>query len=100
MLESASPVVLLRLTTGRSRSVFEGSLFMISSNDFRPGVTIQYNNGVWQVVESMHVKPGKGAAFVRTKLKNVETGNVLDATFRAGEKVPPAVIEKDQMQFL
>jgi elongation factor P len=73
---------------------------MISSNDFRPGVTIEYNNGVWQVVEAMHVKPGKGSAFVRTKLKNVETGNVLESTFRAGEKVPSAVVEKSDMQFL
>lgn len=73
---------------------------MISSNDFRPGVTIQYNNGVWQIVEAMHVKPGKGSAFVRTKLKNVETGNVLENTFRAGEKVPSAIIEKDDMQYL
>lgn len=73
---------------------------MISSNDFRPGVTIQYNNGIWQVVDAMHVKPGKGSAFVRTKLKNVETGNVLENTFRAGEKVPSAIIEKDDMQYL
>ena len=73
---------------------------MISSNDFRPGVTIEYNNGVWQVVEAMHVKPGKGSAFVRTKLKNVETGNVMENTFRAGEKVPSAVIEKSEMQYL
>jgi elongation factor P len=73
---------------------------MISSNDFRPGVTIVYNNGVWQVIEAMHVKPGKGSAFVRTKLKNVETGNVLEATFRAGEKLPSANIEKSEMQYL
>src|SRR5580658_5064813 len=73
---------------------------MISSNDFRPGVTIVYNNGVWQIVEAMHVKPGKGSAFVRTKLKNVETGNVMENTFRAGEKVPSAVVEKFEMQFL
>lgn len=73
---------------------------MISSNDFRPGVTIQYNNGVWQIVEAMHVKPGKGSAFVRTKMKNVETGNVLENTFRAGEKVPTAIIDKDEMQYL
>lgn len=73
---------------------------MISSNDFRPGVTILYNNGIWQVVEAMHVKPGKGSAFVRTKLKNVETGNVLESTFRAGEKVPSAVVEKTIMQYL
>jgi elongation factor P len=73
---------------------------MISSNDFRPGVTIQYNNGIWQVVEALHVKPGKGSAFVRAKLKNVETGNVLENTFRAGEKVPTANIEKSEMQYL
>lgn len=73
---------------------------MISSNDFRPGVTIVYNNGIWQVVEAMHVKPGKGSAFVRTKLKNVETGNVLEATFRAAEKLPSAVVEKSYMQYL
>src|SRR5277367_2617197 len=73
---------------------------MISSNDFRPGVTIQYNNGIWQIVEAMHVKPGKGSAFVRTKLKNVESGNVMENTFRAGEKVPSAVIEKSDMQYL
>src|SRR5271168_5258426 len=73
---------------------------MISSNDFRPGVTIVYNNGVWQVIEAMHVKPGKGSAFVRTKLKNVATGNVLEATFRAGEKLPSAIIEKSEMQYL
>ncbi len=73
---------------------------MISSNDFRPGVTIQYNNGIWQIVEAMHVKPGKGSAFVRTRIKNIETGNVLETTFRAGEKLPQAIIEKFEMQFL
>jgi len=73
---------------------------MISSNDFRPGVTIVVNNGVWQIVEAMHVKPGKGSAFVRTKLKNVETGNSLEQTFRAGEKVPTAVVEKSEMQYV
>ena len=73
---------------------------MISSNDFRPGVTIQYNNGIWQIVEALHVKPGKGSAFVRAKLKNVETGNVLENTFRAGEKLPTAIIEKADFQYL
>jgi elongation factor P len=73
---------------------------MISSNDFRPGITIQYNHGLWQIVEALHVKPGKGSAFVRAKLKNVETGNVLENTFRAGEKLPTAIIEKADMQFL
>jgi elongation factor P len=73
---------------------------MISSNDFRPGVTIQYNNGIWQIVEALHVKPGKGSAFVRTKMKNVESGSVLENTFRAGEKVPTAIIEKAEFQYL
>src|ERR1700677_4510648 len=72
---------------------------MISSNDFRPGVTIEYNNGVWQIVEAMHVKPGKGSAFVRTRMKNVETGNTLEQTFRAGEKVPQAIVEKSDMHY-
>ncbi len=73
---------------------------MISTNDFRTGVTIQYNNGLWTVVDFQHVKPGKGAAFVRAKLKNVETGNTLENTFRAGEKLPVANIEKSEMQYL
>jgi len=73
---------------------------MISTNDFKTGVTVLYNNGIWQVVEFLHVKPGKGSAFVRTKLKNIETGNSLEVTFRAGEKLPQAVIEKADMQYL
>lgn len=71
---------------------------MISSNDFRPGVSIEWNNGVWRVVEFLHVKPGKGSAFVRTKLKNVQTGSVVEQTFRAGETVPQANLEKSTMQ--
>ncbi|MBD2183744.1 elongation factor P [Aerosakkonema funiforme] len=71
---------------------------MISSNDFRPGVSIEWNGGVWRVVEFLHVKPGKGSAFVRTKLKNVQTGNVVEHTFRAGETVPQANLEKSTMQ--
>lgn len=73
---------------------------MISSNDFRPGVTIEYDGGIWRVIEFLHVKPGKGAAFVRTKLKNVKTGAVKEMTFRAGEKVPRARIENREMQYL
>jgi elongation factor P len=71
---------------------------MISSNDFRSGVTIELDGSVWRVVEFLHVKPGKGSAFVRTKLKNVQTGNVVEKTFRAGETVPQATIEKRTMQ--
>jgi elongation factor P len=71
---------------------------MISSNDFRPGVSIVWNNSVWRVVEFLHVKPGKGAAFVRTKLKNVQSGNTVEQTFRAGETMPQANLEKSMMQ--
>ena len=71
---------------------------MISSNDFRTGVTIELDGSVWRVVEFLHVKPGKGSAFVRTKLKNVQNGNVVERTFRAGETVPQANIEKRTMQ--
>lgn len=71
---------------------------MISSNDFRSGTTIEIDGSVWRVVEFLHVKPGKGSAFVRTKLKNVQTGNVVERTFRAGETLPSATIEKRTMQ--
>jgi elongation factor P len=71
---------------------------MISSNDFRPGVSIELDGSVWRVVEFLHVKPGKGSAFVRTKLKNVQSGSVVERTFRAGETLPQAVIEKSTMQ--
>lgn len=71
---------------------------MISSNDFRPGVSIVLDGSVWRVVEFLHVKPGKGSAFVRTTLKSVQTGKVLERTFRAGETVPQAILEKTTMQ--
>ncbi|WDL97016.1 elongation factor P [Alicyclobacillus sp. ALC3] len=73
---------------------------MISSNDFRTGTTIEVDSQIFRVIEFMHVKPGKGAAFVRTKLKNVKTGAVREQTFRAGEKVPRARIETREMQYL
>lgn len=73
---------------------------MISSNDFRPGVTIEIDGMVWQVVEFQHVKPGKGAAFVRAKLKNLQTGSVVERTFNAGEKVPNAQVDRKPMQYL
>lgn len=72
---------------------------MISSNDFRTGVTIELDGQVWRVTEFLHVKPGKGSAFVRTTLKNVQTGNKLERTFRAGETVPQANLEKNVMQY-
>jgi len=71
---------------------------MISSNDFRPGVSIVLDGSVWRVVDFLHVKPGKGSAFVRTTLKNVQSGKQLEKTFRAGETVPQATLEKVTMQ--
>lgn len=73
---------------------------MISTNDLRTGATIELDGEAWSVVEFQHVKPGKGAAFVRTRLKNVKTGNVVERTFRAGEKVAKANIEKKEMQYM
>jgi len=72
---------------------------MISSNDFRPGVTIELDKAVWRVTEFLHVKPGKGSAFVRTKLKNMMTGATIERTFRAGETVPQATLDKRDMQY-
>ena len=73
---------------------------MISVNDFRTGLTISVDNALWQVLDFQHVKPGKGAAFVRSKLRNLRTGSVQEKTFRAGEKVEKAHIENRRMQYL
>src|SRR5690625_4500756 len=73
---------------------------MISVNDFKTGLTIEVDNNIWQVIEFQHVKPGKGAAFVRSKLRNLRNGNIQEKTFRAGEKVSRAHIEHNTMQYL
>ncbi|WP_078552914.1 elongation factor P [Bacillus alkalicellulosilyticus] len=73
---------------------------MISVNDFKTGLTIEVDGGIWQVMEFQHVKPGKGAAFVRSKLRNLRNGSVQEKTFRAGEKVAKARIENRRMQYL
>jgi elongation factor P len=73
---------------------------MISVNDFKTGVTIEFEDVVYQVVDFQHVKPGKGAAFVRAKLKNVKTGGTVEKTFRGGEKVARAHLDKREMQYL
>jgi elongation factor P len=73
---------------------------MVSVGDLRTGLTIEIDNDVYSVVEFQHVKPGKGAAFVRTKLKNVKTGGVVEKTFNAGEKVPKAHVDRREMQYL
>lgn len=73
---------------------------MISVNDFKTGLTIEVDGSIWRVVEFQHVKPGKGAAFVRSKLKNLRNGAVQEKTFRAGEKVAKAQIDNRRMQYL
>ena len=73
---------------------------MISASDFRNGITIELDNNVFQIIEFLHVKPGKGAAFVRTKLKNIKSGGVVEKTFRPTEKCPTARIDRKDMQYL
>ncbi len=73
---------------------------MISAGDFRNGITIEYENSIYQIIEFQHVKPGKGAAFVRTKLKNIINGGVVEKTFRPTEKCPQARIDRKDMQYL
>ena len=73
---------------------------MISVNDFKTGVTIEVDGGIWRVMEFQHVKPGKGAAFVRSKLRNLRSGSVTEKTFRAGEKVAKAQIDNKKMTYL
>lgn len=73
---------------------------MISTNDFHTGVTIEFDGDIFTVLEFQHVKPGKGQAFVRSKLKNLRTGSIVDKTFRAGEKVQKAHMERKEMEYL
>lgn len=73
---------------------------MITTNQLRNGITIEYEGVLYTVLEFQHVKPGKGQAFVRTKLRNVKTGAVIDKTFRAGEKIEQARVERREMQYL
>jgi elongation factor P len=73
---------------------------MVSAGDFRNGLTIEIDNNVFQVIDFQHVKPGKGAAFVRTKLKNIKNGGVVERTFRPTEKFPQAHIDRAEMQYL
>jgi len=73
---------------------------VVSTNQFKNGMHVELDGGVWRIVEFQHVKPGKGGAFVRTKLKNIETGAVVDRTFRAGEKMPRVHTETKSVQYL
>ncbi|HEY4331859.1 MAG TPA: elongation factor P [Ilumatobacteraceae bacterium] len=72
----------------------------ITTNDLKNGITLELDNGLFQVVEFQHVKPGKGGAFVRTKLRNLKSGNMLERTFNAGIRVEQAILERADMQFL
>lgn len=73
---------------------------MISTSDFKTGLTISFDGSIYQIIDFMHVKPGKGAAFVRSKLRNLRTGSVIDHTFSASEKMDRAQIDKTRMQYL
>ena len=73
---------------------------MITAGDFRKGITIEWDGGVWNIVDFQHVKPGKGAAFVRTKIKNVMTGAVVERSFNPTDKMPKAIIETKEMQYV
>lgn len=73
---------------------------MISAGDFKNGVTVEIEGNIYQILEFQHVKPGKGAAFVRTKLRNIISGAVVEKTFRPSEKFPKAHIERKEMQYL
>jgi len=72
----------------------------ITTNDLKNGITLEIDNGLFTVVDFQHVKPGKGGAFVRTKLRNLRTGNILERTFNAGVRVEQAILERADMQFL
>jgi elongation factor P len=72
----------------------------VSTNDFKNGMTIELDGTLFQIIEFQHVKPGKGGAFVRTKLRNVKSGGVVDRTFNAGVKVDQAIVERNDYQYL
>lgn len=73
---------------------------MYTTSDFKTGLTISFDGNIYQIIEFLHVKPGKGSAFVRSKLRNLRTGGIVDHTFNAGVKVEKALIEKIKMQYL
>jgi len=73
---------------------------MVTAGDFKKGLTVEYDGGVWIIVDFQHVKPGKGAAFVRTRIKNVITGAIQERTFNPADKMPRAIIETKDMQYM
>ncbi|KAL3678364.1 hypothetical protein R1sor_021320 [Riccia sorocarpa] len=90
----------LHISSIRTRNArFSGMCWALSSNEFRNGTNIELDGAPWKILEFLHVKPGKGAAFVRTKLRNYVTGNTVERTFRAGENVDEASVVKEMKQF-
>jgi elongation factor P len=79
---------------------FSKGIFMASTSEFKNGLTIELDNDVYQIIEFQHVKPGKGGAFVRTRIRKMSTGQVIDKTFRAGESIEIARVERKTLQFL
>jgi len=73
---------------------------VVTAGDFKKGLTVEWENGIWTIVDFQHVKPGKGAAFVRTKIKNIITGAVIERSFNPTDKMPKAIIETKEMQYL
>lgn len=73
---------------------------MVTAGDFKKGLTVEWDGGIWTIVDFQHVKPGKGAAFVRTKIKNIITGAVVERSFNSTDKMPKAIIETKVMQYL
>ena len=73
---------------------------MITAGDFKKGLTVEWDGGVWTIVDFQHVKPGKGAAFVRTKIKNIMTGAVIERSFNPTDKMPKAIVETKEMEYL
>ena len=73
---------------------------MVTAGDFKKGLTVEWDGGVWTVVDFQHVKPGKGAAFVRTKIKNIRTGAVIERSFNPTDKMPKAIIETKELEYL
>ncbi len=73
---------------------------MVTAGDFKKGLTVEWDGGVWTIVDFQHVKPGKGAAFVRTKIKNIMTGAVVERSFNPTDKMPKAIIETKEMEYL
>ncbi|MDV3165054.1 MAG: elongation factor P, partial [Candidatus Phytoplasma australasiaticum] len=72
---------------------------MINTNDFKTGMTIKLKNNIYQIIDFLHVKPGKGSAFVRSKLKNLKTGSIIEYTFNSGIKIETALVNKLKLKF-